>query len=49
VEGAAAKRPKKAGVDNSTTKKEELRHGGSKVNNKITERDLKKDKDCVIY
>ena len=33
------------------SKKEELRHGGSKANNKINERDLKnpKDKDCLIY
>ena len=32
-------------------KKEEMRHGGSKSNNRINERDLKtaKDKDCVIY
>ena len=32
-------------------KKEELRHGGSKANNKINERDLKnqKEKDCIIY
>ena len=42
---AAAKKPKK------DSKKEELRHGTSRVNNKINERDLKnpKDKDCTIY
>ncbi len=30
-------------------KDEGMKHGGAKVNNKINERDLKKDKDCEIY
>jgi hypothetical protein len=40
------KKPKKTGE-----KKDEPKAGGSKVNNKINERDLKdpKNKDCEIY
>lgn len=40
---------KKERVARAVKKEENLRHGGSKLNNKINERDLKKDKDCSIY
>lgn len=47
-EGTVQK-PKKAGAEGQ--KKETMKHGGSKINNKINERDLKnpKEKDCIIY
>jgi hypothetical protein len=43
------KKPKK--VASGEPKKDELKTGGSRVNNKINERDLKdpKNKDCEIY
>ena len=43
------KKPKKTTV--GEPKKEDLKTVGSKVNNKINERDLKdpKNKDCEIY
>jgi len=44
---------KKAGADISTAakKNESLKHGTSKANNKINERDMNnpKEKDCQIY
>lgn len=42
------KKPKKTTVE---PKKDDLKTAGSKVNNKINERDLKdpKNKDCEIY
>lgn len=53
--GEVRKPTRKAGettpVAGPGTKKDEMKHGGSKLNNKINERDLKnaKDKDCQIY
>jgi hypothetical protein len=43
------KKPKK--VATGEPKKDDMKTGGSKVNNKINERDLKdpKNKDCEIY